>query len=253
MKPHPRIWLLLPATGWLLIWLLSFQGTGKPGHLIDFKGNPYEVYLVNLRYDSVAMFYTGGDTAPLATFDRLQRHLLSRKKELLFATNGGMFTPEFKPVGLYIQNGKTISTLNKENGDGNFFLKPNGVFSINHRNTGVVQTTESYLKVKTTPKFATQSGPMLVIDGKIHPAFNKDSRNTYIRSGVGQVGPNLFVFAISTRPVTFYDFAEMFLERYECRNALYLDGAISKMYIKGHSEAALRAAGHFGVLIGHYK
>ena len=83
-------------------------------------------------------------------------------------------------------------------------------------------------------KHATQSGPMLVVDGKIHPAFNPKSTNFYIRNGVGVMADGNVIFIMSEQPVTFYEFAQVFRDRFKCQNALYLDGAISKMYLPGH-------------------
>jgi uncharacterized protein YigE (DUF2233 family) len=58
-----------------------------------------------------------------------------------------------------------------------------------------------------------------------------------LRNGVGIISKNtkskIVVLAISDSKVNFYDFALLFKEILGCENALYLDGAISKMYIKG--------------------
>lgn len=234
--------------------LTSFHiGQVKPGNEIVFNGNSFLVYVISLKNDSLSMYYLREDSSRIGNFVALKSHLEDQNKELLFATNAGMFNPAHEPVGLYIENGKQVTPVNTSNGQGNFFLKPNGIFSIDKRNKGRIETTEAYLKSPYRVKFATQSGPMLVIDGSIHPAFTKGSKNKYIRSGVGQAGADLMIFAISKHPVNFYDFAELFKMHFECRNALYLDGAISKFYIKGNSETTLNSRVDFGVIIGQYK
>ena len=96
-------------------------------------------------------------------------------------------------------------------------------------------------------KWATQSGPMLVIDGAIHSAFKKGSINVNIRNGVGILPDNKIVFAISKEEINFYDFAEYF-KNLGCKNALYLDGFVSRMYLPEKNLSATDGA--FGVIIG---
>ena len=189
------------------------------------------------------------DGYPFKTFFALQDHLKVQEKKLLFAMNGGMFRKDFSPVGLYVENGIELQPLiTKQEGYGNFFLQPNGVFFLREDDTPAVSTTMNYDSAGV--KFATQSGPMLLIDGAIHPAFNADSENKNIRNGVGILPSGNVLFCISTRKVTFYALASFFLEK-ECENALYLDGFVSEAYIpeKGMAEDG----GPFGVMIGVYE
>lgn len=147
-------------------------------------------------------------------------------------TNAGMYTPTQAPVGLYIENGIEMVSLNTSNCDGNFCLKPNGVFYTD-KNGPHVTASENFENetVNKQVHYATQSGPMLVIDGKLHPAFNATSTSPYIRSGVGIDSTGKTVFAISNQPVNFHAFATLFKDVFACKNALYLDGAISLMYL----------------------
>ncbi len=145
--------------------------------------------------------------------------------------NAGMYMEDHMPLGLYIENGKQIRGVNpREAGYGNFYLMPNGVFSFDS-DTAFVLERKQYQAKGLQPDFATQSGPMLVIDGKIHPAFNEGSKNKHIRNGVGVSNDGYIVFAISKRRVNFFDFGSLFKEVLNCDNALYLDGAVSKAYI----------------------
>jgi uncharacterized protein YigE (DUF2233 family) len=160
--------------------------------------------------------------------------------------NGGMFTPDYSPVGLYIENYKEIKSLNKASGGGNFGLKPNGVFYITATNQAVICKTEDF-KNDGKIKYATQSGPMLVVDGKIHPAFTRNSSNGNIRNGVGILPDGSVLFAITKDYLNFYDFA-MFFKQKGCKNALFLDGTISQMYCP--EKNLLNTAGSFGVMIG---
>lgn len=174
------------------------------------------------------------------------------KEKVLFVTNGGMFTKDRKALGYLSFKGESISQINLKDSDyGNFYLKPNGVFYIHNNNGNILETNKFKNQVigkNITPYLATQSGPLLLENGNIHPAFNKGSKNKYIRNGVGIVsGKNHIVFAISNRPVNFYDFSLFFKEALSCRNALYLDGNISAMYIPELKREQYR--GSFGPVI----
>lgn len=164
--------------------------------------------------------------------------LFAEDKQLLFATNGGIFNKSYFPCGLFIDKGKLLGKLNENEGGGNFHLMPNGVFCLKENNTAFVAETQAFKKRETENiEMGIQSGPMLVIDDKIHPAFRKGSKNVHIRNGVGVDAQGNMIFAISNGRTNFYSFASLFRDRLKCRQALYLDGAISEMYIHEGSEA----------------
>jgi uncharacterized protein YigE (DUF2233 family) len=88
---------------------------------------------------------------------------------------------------------------------------------------------------------------MLVIDGKIHAAFTKGSSNVNIRNGVGILPDNKIIFAMSKKEISFYDFANYF-KSMGCKNALYLDGFVSRTYLP--EQSWIQTDGNFGVMIG---
>jgi uncharacterized protein YigE (DUF2233 family) len=192
-------------------------------------------------------FYWKNDSGQIfRSIQNLKSFLENKNRKLVFAMNGGMYTTENAPLGLYVENSKTITRLNTRSGRGNFYLEPNGVFYIMRDNKpGICQTGE-YGKKKQV-KFATQSGPLLLIDGKIHAAFKEGSFNLNIRNGVGILPGNKVLFAMSKWPVNFYDFAEYFKSQ-GCRDALYLDGSISQTYLPEKNWT--QTGGNFGVIIG---
>jgi uncharacterized protein YigE (DUF2233 family) len=102
--------------------------------------------------------------------------------------------------------------------------------------------------VKGAIHFATQSGPLLLMNRKIHPAFSKNSLNKLIRNGIGISSAHQVVIAISNAPVTLYEFALLFRDYLKCDNALYLDGVISKMYV--HKLNRIETQGNFAALFG---
>jgi uncharacterized protein YigE (DUF2233 family) len=142
-----------------------------------------------------------------------------------------MFSPDFAPVGLYVEGGQTRVPLNARDSAGNFYLKPNGVFFAAGDSVRVVETSEFLRLQPAGVRIATQSGPQLVHGGRIHPAFREGSRNRYVRSGVGVRDGHTAVFAISREPVDFHTIATLFRDSLRCGEALFLDGAISRMYV----------------------
>ncbi len=163
------------------------------------------------------------------SFDNIQ-HKLKSCEQLTFAMNAGMFHSNFSPVGLYIEQGNVIQALNEDKGWGNFFLQPNGVLAWNKRQA-VIWTTEQYKAKAFQPDYATQSGPMLVMNGKINPLFLANSDSKKIRNGVG-IKNNKLYFVISKNRVNFYNFAEFFQKNLKVEQALYLDGSISSLYLQ---------------------
>ena len=71
---------------------------------------------------------------------------------------------------------------------------------------------------------------MLVIDGKLHPAFDRDGTSRHIRNGVG-IGPQgTPLFVISDGPVSLGKFARFYRDELKVRNALFFDGAVSALW-----------------------
>lgn len=192
-------------------------------------GHGYVVCRFDLGRDALALYWRGADGAPLATTTRLAEDVAASGRKLVFAMNAGMYDTALAPIGLYIENRRTLHRANQRNGSGNFHLKPNGVFYFGDGRAGVMETGR-FLKARLDPAFATQSGPMLVIDGQIHPKLQPDGESEKIRNGVGVRGEREVIFAISTEPVSFYVFAKLFRDRLGTPNALFLDGSISTLY-----------------------
>ncbi len=195
---------------------------------MSFKGGSYTVCQYNMRRVDIRTFLQGQDGVPIATFSKLQAHIKADGRHLLFAMNGGMYHDDRSAVGLYIENGKLLQKLNINKGPGNFHMLPNGVFYVGDQIAGVLES-RAFQKQNLKPLFATQSGPMLVIDGRLHPKFNQSGTSVHIRNGVGVKGETVY-FVISNEKVNFYDFASLFKDNLKTPNALYLDGTVSKIY-----------------------
>lgn len=204
------------------------------------------VYTVDTKTQDLQLYWKNEKGETLKSIQNLMNYLESKNLTLTFAMNGGMFNKDLSPQGLFIQNKQTVAALDTSNGNGNFYLKPNGVFYITTDNLPIVCKTTDF-KDNGKIKYATQSGPMLVIDGQIHSAFKDGSTSLYIRNGVGILPDNKVIFAMSKAEINFYDFAKYF-QNLGCKNALYLDGFVSRTYLPEKNWT--QNDGNFGVIIG---
>ncbi|MEO8769635.1 MAG: phosphodiester glycosidase family protein [Ferruginibacter sp.] len=203
-------------------------------------------YQVDIKKQNLKLYWKDKNNQPIKSLGNLKNFLAKNKQELVFAMNAGMYQTDNTPLGLFIQEHKMITALNKRSGNGNFYLKPNGVFYISMDNEATICKTEDFVD-NGKIKYATQSGPMLVINGKVHSAFNTGSTNLNIRNGVGILPNNELIFAMSKTGISFYDFANYF-KNLGCKNALYLDGFVSRTYLPEMNW--IQFDGNFGVMIG---
>jgi uncharacterized protein YigE (DUF2233 family) len=212
----------MTRVGWVAAFILapltSALAQSGPCRPLLHEDAQYTVCTVDLRQYRLKLFWRGPDGEAYGSFDRLK----AAHPELAFAMNGGMYHKDMSPVGLYVEDGRELKRANTANGPGNFHLKPNGVFFAGRDAAGVLETGQ-YLRRKPKAEIATQSGPMLVIDGALHPAFIEGSDDRKPRNGVG-VNADGVHFAISERPVNFHSFARLFRDKLGCENALFLDG-----------------------------
>ena len=214
----------------------------------------YAVCAFDPQTDDIRLFLKGADGAPYAEFSRLRSAVEARGQTLLFAMNAGMYHKDRTPVGLYVENGVELKKISTKDGPGNFHLLPNGVFWVwaedGYRGAHVRETAVYLKAAHDVIAYATQSGPMLVIDGAIHPKFLIDATSRKRRNGVGVRADGAVVFAISDTAVTFHEFATYFRDTLNCPNALYLDGAISRLYAPdiGRDEPGLAMGPIVGVV-----
>jgi uncharacterized protein YigE (DUF2233 family) len=236
MKPtHIVALLLLAVAGIAAVWYWRSsmrpeppaQNASLPAGCEDlmFEGSAFVVCRVSPTDYDIAVRRTGADGKPLQRLDRLPMG-----DSFAFAMNAGMYHEDFSPVGLYVEDGKEIAPLNTADAPGNFFMKPNGVFFVTRDGKAGVLETTAFAAAKPDVAFATQSGPMLVIDGVLHPRFEPDGQSKYVRNGVGVDEAGRAVFAISRGEVSLGKFARLYRDALGCRNALFFDGAISALH-----------------------
>jgi uncharacterized protein YigE (DUF2233 family) len=149
---------------------------------------------------------------------------------IAFAINGGMYGDDLKAIGYYVQNGERLGELNRGDGTGNFYMKPNGVFFGTGGSWRVLGSNTFFETVGDRPEFGTQSGPLLLIDGNLHPEIQDDGPSKAIRNAVGVDASGKAHFVISGAPVSFGQLARYYRDVLKVSNALYLDGAMSSLW-----------------------
>ena len=195
-----------------------------------FQETPFTACTAELPKDDVRLFLNDKTGKIFGQFQKLDTSLKEQDLDIIFATNGGMYHADRSPVGMYVENFKEFSPLITRDGPGNFGLLPNGVFCFSKKEFLILET-KKFAQGKIQCQYATQSGPLLVIDGKIHPKLIKDGTSKFVRSGVGISRDGLkAIFLISNQAVNFHHFASTFLDHFKIDNALYLDGNISRLY-----------------------
>lgn len=227
MRRGPAIWLF----ALLLVALAAASpAAAEPCEIRDFEGNRYTVCTFDLRRHALRLFWQDEEGRPYASFRNLPSEVDGAP--LVFAMNAGMYDVRLAPIGLYVEGGRELKRINTNDGPGNFHLMPNGVFYVAGDRAGVA-ATRRFVERRPQADYATQSGPMLVIEGELHPRFLPHSTSRRLRNGVGVRDPHTVVFAISEGLVTFHEFASLFRDGLACDDALYLDGSMSSLHAPG--------------------
>ena len=250
------------SLGHVTLTLRQALAAKRKGFKFQLHGITYQAYVVDLKEEKIQL-HLNQDSVKHTKFTNLERlrdFYKQRGQSPAMLTNAGMFHANQEPVGLLIADGVVINPLNvqKPATDENFYMSPNGVFFVDTQNMGHIDSTGGYQRQweasrrQHEVREATQSGPMLVINNRLNPHFSELSTNTKVRSGVGIINNaanagSRVVFLTTDGESTFYDFATTFRDLFSCSNALFLDGAISKMYLAG--EQTNYTGGFFGPMV----
>ena len=230
----------------LLISCGNSAGPGKASHRPDFqcpayaveglevsclthRHATYVVLRVDLRAALIKTLWKNSAGVPYGSLDEAFRQTGG---DLLALTNAGIYSESHTPEGLHVEGGVTLSPLNLNGGEGNFYWRPNGVFYVADDGAGIIESEKfNSLGGRAGVREATQSGPLLVIGGEVNQSLKPDSQSLSVRNGVGVKSPGEVYVVISEGGVNLYDFASVFKEQLHCRDALYLDGCVSQMYL----------------------
>ncbi|MDF1697358.1 MAG: phosphodiester glycosidase family protein [Saprospiraceae bacterium] len=231
---------------WSLLFV-SFVSCTNDSPLKILENESILHYVLDPSEGNLKMYWKDDENQIIGSLNQLNTFLNTKGETLIFATNGGMYTKEQNPQGLFIENGSLIQGMDTDTaGYGNFYLCPNGALLLNDDNTATIKETQDIKSFKNVV-YATQSGPMLLHNGKYNNHLTEGSKNVHIRSGVGVMPDGKLLFAMSKKKMNFYDFASFFKVN-QCANALYLDGFVSRMYLP--EKDWIQLDGNFGVLIG---
>jgi len=199
----------------------------------SFEGSRFTACRYDSDWDEI-LLADADSRGPLRGFARLKEVLGPRARRLLFAMNAGMFDAGGAPVGLYVEGGAEKHAINRRNGPGNFHMQPNGVFAVDAAGRVAIVPSTAWPPPRFDVRWATQSGPMLVIAGQLHPLSQPNGESRYIRNAVGVADPRTAWFVISDDPVSFGRLARFLRDRLGCRDALYFDGAVSSLWDPAH-------------------
>ncbi len=230
-----------------LLALLPGQAAALSCEQVEWQDARFSICRVDPATDDLRLFHSGVDGAPLGDFSRIEAET---GRTLAFAMNAGMYHDDLRPVGYYLESGEEKMWLVTQAGPGNFGLLPNGVLCIGESTARVIETL-AFKAQAPDCTFATQSGPMLVIDGELHPRFLPEGTSRLIRNGVGsRADGSEAVFVMSDTPVNFHLFASLFRDSLGLPQALYFDGRISRLYAPslGRSDIGFRMGPMVGVL-----
>lgn len=215
---------------------LIYKVTNAEVFNVNYKNSKFQVVVVNSKYNTLKIISNGS-----GNMQGLEYHYKQNPNAKVLM-NAGMFEADGSAVGLLISNNKLIKNINlKTNLPGNFYSMKNAIFYVDVNGKYYLNPTtvfnEKFKHKYQSILFATQSGPVLNIEGKINKEFNKNSVNKLIRNGIGIVSNkknNIAIFVISKTPTTFYELASLF-KYLGCDNAMYLDGTISSLFYKNNS------------------
>lgn len=209
-----------------LLWVLPAQAECSR---TDYLNQRFTLCEVQAGED-IRLFLRGPDGQTFGSFSAVDGALAASGKKLAFAMNGGMYHPDRAPVGMYVEDGTEQARLILSEGPGNFGLLPNGVLCIEETRLTIIES-RAFAQARPACRHATQSGPMLVIDGAYHPRFMEGSDSRLIRNGVGvSADGQRAVFVISDSAVNLWEFARFFRDHLGLPQALYIDGRVSRLH-----------------------
>jgi uncharacterized protein YigE (DUF2233 family) len=195
---------------------------------VAFEGVALTHCIADPAQHRITMANLGADKQPFASLSSFAASV--DPASIAFAMNGGMYGDDLKPIGYYVEKGERLKELDRSEGDGNFYMKPNGVFFGSGGSWRVMGSNTFFNTIGDRPEFGTQSGPLLLDGGKLHPEIQDDGPSKAIRNAVGVDAGGKAHFVISEAPVSFGQLARFFRDQLKVSNALYLDGQVSSLW-----------------------
>jgi uncharacterized protein YigE (DUF2233 family) len=211
-----------PLFFWMIFFCFAKQNFAQylEKQNLNFNGISFDAIIFKIDSNISKHFYVLENDGT-----KTEKQIFESIQGSFFAVNAGATDVNCDLLGLYIKEKNPLQPLNLNNGEGNFYIQPNGFIAF----------LKNEIEIKNASKFnssvlynnAIQNGPMLISDNVINPAFNINSSNKNFRVGVGTFFSNngqFIVFAMSNSPLSFYQFAAFFSNKFKCNNALVLEG-----------------------------
>ncbi len=213
----------------------------------EYNGSRFTVATVDLKKVQLKLFWKDSSGKKLGSLTSLEAYLKRNQRTLLAGMNAGIFDTAFTPLGLHAERGRVLHPVKtRRSGYGNFYLQPNGVFYIDATGAHVTDTLE-FTRRNLKVFEATQSGPALLLNKKLHPSFQVGSSNRLPRNAIGVSSLTTVQLVISDDWVNFDDLAKFMRDVLKCTDALYLDGNISKLRVPNVRDEDGAFAGMIGV------
>ena len=211
----------------------------------DVSVRDFRVFVVDPAHHQLSLHWKNRHGQPYRSLSAVKRALSERGKTVLAVMNAGIYDKQRRPLGLHVQEGQLLSPINRRRGKGNFYLEPNGVFSVGKAGAAITRTLDFNLTEDIS--LATQSGPLLFDQKGLHPAFVKNSKHRQYRNALGVRKDGKVVFVMSKKPVTFWQLAHFLRSDLSCLSGLYLDGFISQLWLRGE-KGPLKSFPFVGIL-----
>jgi uncharacterized protein YigE (DUF2233 family) len=208
----------------------AYAAEGVEVSCLTVKEATYVVIQVDLHAARIKLLWRNPAGVPYGSLGEAYRQ---GGGDMLALINAGIYSSNHAPEGLHIERGTTLSPLNLNSGEGNFYWKPNGVFYVTDDAAAGIVDSEKFnsLNERGGIQEATQSGPLLIINGEVNRNLSPDSSSLYVRNGIGVKSADKVYILISEDEVSLHDFASVFTQQLHCQNALYLDGCVSQLYL----------------------
>lgn len=249
MKKRQRLLALSVWLSSLVAFMVKANDNDPMVQTLSLHGQHFKA--VEANPEKLQLHWKNEQGQAYGNFSQLKKQLSQKQQRVRVMMNAGIYTSNDQPAGLHIENHQQQHAINRRAGKGNFHLQPNGVFYLTKNNEPAIRTTASFIKkYGNNPqkhiRLATQSGPMLLINGIINQQFKEYGGSLYSRNGVcvTQDDRIIFIATAGFSKSNFYHFAQA-AQQFGCHNALYLDGNLSKLYVKGHNTIF-----HLGYFVG---
>ena len=197
----------------------------------DVSAHDFKTFVIDPTRHQLSLHWKNSQGLPFCTLKTVKMALDDKGQKVLAVMNAGIYDKKYRPLGLHVEGGQVLRPVDRRHGAGNFYLHPNGIFFVGSSGAAIVRTADFKLTDDIT--LATQSGPLLFDQTGLHPAFVKKSKHKHFRNAIGVRKDGHIVFAMSIKPVTFWQLAHFLREESKCEAGLYLDGFISQLWQQG--------------------